>query len=393
MSEKKNVDVIQLWKLPNNFFQLETIEDQFDVIKSITVKAPKTTGVRSRTSISLYDDFLAASFFLITLGLPMLLAFCYTVCIVSYIRGQADYLSYLGYLIAINLVLSLHPKPRDLRHTRLALAIIRYFTYEIVIDRDDPLTKDMGTIDVFNPNTKCQYKHNPIVCLACPHGIFNYGAIIWCCISKWIIGREQYTGAASVVQYVPGLRYMNCLIWAIDVDRRSIKKCLQKPYSSDKSGLKNEKERSKMRGAGMLGMVPDGILGAFRCKVGVDELIIGKRRGLMRICAEEGATVYGAWFFGTTDMLTVVQDPFGIMETISRKLQAGMMFFYGRFFLPIPRRVPVTLVCKPYECEKNAAPTKEQVEDIHQNVYGGLLKVYEDLKIYSGYPDRKLKIT
>jgi hypothetical protein len=48
----------------------------------------------------------------------------------------------------------------------------------------------------------------PLLCLACPHGVFNYGAIIWCCFSRWFVGWEQYTGAANVVKYVPGLRYM-----------------------------------------------------------------------------------------------------------------------------------------------------------------------------------------
>ena len=69
------------------------------------------------------------------------------------------------------------------------------------------------------------------------------------------------------------------------------------------------------------------------------ELVIGKRRGLMRLCLAEGAQVHAAFFFGTSDLLTVVQDPWGLMETLSRKMRAGVMGFYGRWFLPIPRRV------------------------------------------------------
>ncbi len=60
-------------------------------------------------------------------------------------------------------------------------------------------------------------------------------------------------------------------------------------------------------------------------------------------------------------MLTVVQDPFGIMERVSRKFQAGFMGFYGRWYLPIPRRVAVSIVATAYKCEKMASPTNEQV--------------------------------
>lgn len=41
---------------------------------------------------------------------------------------------------------------------------------------------------------------------------------------------------------------------------------------------------------------------------------------------------------------------------------------------------------------KTAAPTAEEVEHLHREVYGGLSKVYEQQKCYAGYPDRQLKV-
>ena len=140
-------------------------------------------------------------------------------------------------------------------------------------------------------------------------------------------------------------------------------------------------------------MVPDGILGAFRSKPGVDELAIGRKRGLLRIAMEEGATVYATWFFGTNDMLTVVQDPWGLMEKVSRKFQAGMLGFYGRWGLPVPRRVAVSVIVAPYKCEKEASPSAEQLEDLHSKVYRGLERTYNHQKAYTGYPNRNLIIT
>jgi len=385
------VEVIKLWQLPDNFFQLETNEEKFDAIKAVTHKA-ENQSLRRPCRLSRHDDLLASSFFLVTLGFPILLSIYFVYSCIQVVTNKMEIESFLKFLVAIAF-LSFHPLPKnysDWRHTRLALALIRYFSYEIIIDRSKPFIQHMGTINItldqFDKNVGL--KKNPLVMLACPHGVFNYGAILWCCVSYWIIGREQYTGAAGVVKYVPGLRYMDPIIWAIDANRQGIKKVLQKPLFSKEKG-----EMSIQRGAGMLGMVPDGILGAFRCRQGVDELVIGKKRGLMRICQEEGAIVFVGWFFGTTDMLTVVTDRFGIMEFISRKLKAGMLLFYGRWFLPIPRRIAVTLSTDAFKCQKLASPTKDQVELVHVALYDRLKKVYEEQKRIAGYADRSLNIT
>jgi len=222
--------------------------------------------------------------------------------------------------------------------------------------------------------------HLPSLYLACPHGVFNYGAVAWCCISRWLVGWYQYTGGAQVVKYVPGMRYLDALVWMINADRTSIKRALQ------------ERANQEQRRGGMLGMVPDGILGAFRSTPGIDELLIGNKRGLMRICLEEGATVHAAWAFGATDMLTVLQDPFGILETLSRRLQVGIMGYYGRWFLPVPYRVPVSLCFNAVRTQKIAMPTQEEVEQLHNDVYGGLVKVYEQQRHFAGYPERMLVI-
>jgi len=408
--DASNMQVIRLWQLPANFFTL-TSSRQWDAIDSTTYPAtayPNAGPHQRRTpcAISFQDDMLAVCFFLVTLGTPLAIA----MSIVASIVLQSLHL--LGLTLAVSVVLAFHPLPRpptssmkgDLRRTRLSLALVRYFSMEVLIDRSNCLLKEVGTRAVqdsgvfFGETNKAgndigESNHDginlPLVCLACPHGVFNYGAIIWCAISQWFVGWEQYTAAASVIHHVPGLRCMNQLVWAEDAGRKSIQKVLRKRCEINAEG----KHNGKRKYGGMLGIVPDGILGAFRCRGGVDELAIGPRRGLMRLCMEEGATVLAAWFFGTTDMLTVVQDPFGIMEYASRKMQAGMMVFYGRWGLPVPRRIPVSLCVAPYKCDKVNNPTKEEVEKVHAAVYGGLRRVYDEQKIYAGYPDRTLHIS
>ena len=139
-------------------------------------------------------------------------------------------------------------------------------------------------------------------------------------------------------------------------------------------------------------MVPDGILGAFRSRPGVDELVIGRKRGLMRIAKEEGATVFACWFFGTNDVLSVVKDPCEVMEAASRKTRVAVMAYYGRWGLPVPRRVALTAAVHAVRASKAEAPTAEQVEELHAAVYGGLERVYAEQRGYAGYPDRSLVV-
>ena len=112
----------------------------------------------------------------------------------------------------------------------------------------------------------------------------------------------------------------------------------------------------------------------------------------MRICAEEGATVLTAWCFGTTDLLTVVQDPCGLLEYASRKLQAGFLGYYGRWGLPVPRRVATTISLSAFKATKCESPSTEQVEALHQGVYSGLERAYEAHKGFAGYPNRSLVV-
>ena len=128
------------------------------------------------------------------------------------------------------------------------------------MDRDDPLAAAGFTPAVDAPERLKEFL--PTVYLACPHGVFPYGAIVWCCYCRWGCGIWQYTGAADVVKRVPGLRYMHSIIWIVSASKRSIVRALRERCAPSSQG--------GARRGGVLGIPPDGILGAFRSKPGVD---------------------------------------------------------------------------------------------------------------------------
>lgn len=365
------IEVIRIWALPDDFFARSAAE-QFDAFRAVTAPAAPLPGRRKPCRMPLIDEALIVCFFMVSLGLPWVLGLSFIYLMVAGSWGA------VAGLVVLYAVLATHPMPHSLRTSRLALALARYLTFEVLVDRSDPAFAVLGTPAV--DDIRYQKEHLPALYLGCPHGVFNYGAILFCCFSRWISGWQQRTGAAKVVLSTPGLRYMDPLIWLVPADRKSLGATLREPLNFDE------------RRGGMLGMVPDGIMGAFASRAGVDSLLIGKRRGLMRIGIEEGATVFASWFFGTTEHLTVVKDPFGLMERASRALQAGIMGYYGRWGMPVPRRVAVTLVVAAVKAPKLAAPTAEQVQQLHCDVYGGLERVYNKLKAYAGYPDQQLVI-
>eukprot|EP00957_Ditylum_brightwellii_P190175 14476265-Ditylum_brightwellii.AAC.1 len=135
----KNIEVIRLWQLPDDFFSLPR-EDQWLVMEKITSKANIITKPRQPCHISRSDDALAIMFFLVTLGLPFL---------VPGLVAAAVYSNSVPHIIGsiiLSVFLALHPLPRgDWRRSRLALALIRYFSMEVLVDRDNPRCADMAT--------------------------------------------------------------------------------------------------------------------------------------------------------------------------------------------------------------------------------------------------------
>ena len=81
---------------------------------------------------------------------------------------------------------------------------------------------------------------------------------------------SKCTGGAAIVSKTPGLQYLAPLVWLIVSDKPSIVKALRE------RGCKSEP-----RSGGMVGMLADGLLGAFRTQPGVDSLLIGRELGLI----------------------------------------------------------------------------------------------------------------
>lgn len=367
--------MIEFWRLPLNFYTLE-LDEQWRALAEVTVAAEPIYEKRKPCSMPWTQQLQVVLWISVGLGLP--LAIVPVSIFLSFRSWRA-----LTFWLAALLLLALHPLApysMESRRRRMGLLLARYFSFVVVVDKKLKYEQLYCTPEVDKVEKQLGIPW-PIITLACPHGVLNFGAICWVNFERWLIGMEQYTAGANAVKYTPGLRHFTQGLWVISADRKSLKRCLQ------------ERPTEKRQRGGCVGVVPDGIAGIFHSKPGTDILHLGKKRGLMRIALEEGACVGAGWFSGTTDCFTIVQDPLGIMRSVSRKLGLSLFLFYGRWGLPIPRRSPTSCIMCTTILEKNDSPTTEQVEEAHQKVYGGMVDKFHRLKSYVGLSDRTLVLT
>jgi hypothetical protein len=363
---------IRLWALPANFFEVSDAE-RFEMMHAVTSDASLRDTLRQPPPMPVIDQLLA----IMTCSLvavPLLLPVAWVTLLIM------GYVHLLSASIALVAVLCLHPIRHSLvyRRNRFGLLWARYFGFEILLDRDQsPSAAVAATPAVLAPSQPDGGTAGPggvgRVNLACPHGVMNFGAMIFTFFSRWLCGSDQRTAVADAVTLVPGLRHVAAPLWPVSAARKSVDKWLAANTT--------------------LGVVPDGIGGIFEAAGSVpwgeDALSLGRKRGLMKLLLRHGATCMPGYFIGTLQLFSVSQDPFGILRALSRQLRVSLFFFHGRFGLPIPRRGPITAVVAfvPAPSGPMLEPTEEQVEAHHKRVYGALVDAYDTAKACVGLGD------
>jgi hypothetical protein len=107
-------------------------------------------------------------------------------------------------------------------------------------------------------------------------------------------------------------------------------------------------------------VIPGGIAEMFMLDDHKERIYLRKRFGFIKVALEVGADLVPIYHFGASRVLRISRSR--IMQTISRTLKVSLILFYGRAYLPIPRRHPVlTVIGAPIAVQKVANPTREQV--------------------------------
>ena len=142
-------------------------------------------------------------------------------------------------------------------------------------------------------------------------------------------------------------------------------------------------------------LVPGGIASVFFSDEENEQIYVEKRKGFCRLALQQGTPLVPVYAFGATQLLTVVPKSHdGFWARMSRKYRLALMFFYGTFYLPIPR--PRKLVCvtgKPIAVAKDLNPSAKAVNALHARFVDELRALYQRHQAtVAGYENKPLTI-
>ncbi len=124
-----------------------------------------------------------------------------------------------------------------------------------------------------------------------------------------------------------------------------------------------------------------------------ETILLKKRKGFVKLALESGASIVPCYVFGNTSAMTVIADPWGILQSISRKIGIALAIAVGRYGFPVPFRVPITLVLgKPIQVPKNPKASEEEVDRIHSEVLNAFEDLFGRYKSDYGWKSKTLKI-
>ena len=249
-----------------------------------------------------------------------------------------------------------------------ALCLCRYFHFRWVdaIDVREQWKRD-GT-DLRSPyDASRRY-------LACwmPHGILPVGTLLGGSHleAHWPKLYGKF-GVAKSIYRLPLLRQVLGLFGIASAE-----------YGDMKRGLKHHN----------MSLMPGGIAEIFLCDKQVERLYLKERKGFCKLALTTGADVSLLYLYGATQTYDFAKPQAGsVLSWVSRKAGVSLLLFHGRWYLPIPYRVPITLVCgQSIRVQQTAEPTKEQVEALHQQVMSEVTTLFYKHREEAG-PDWKDK--
>jgi Diacylglycerol acyltransferase len=85
-----------------------------------------------------------------------------------------------------------------------------------------------------------------------------------------------------------------------------------------------------------------------------------------------------------------------MLQKVSRMIGFGLIIFYGRYYLPIPRRIPVLGVrgkaISTRHLQKNQNPSMEQIQDIQNKLIDSMQQLFDQTKHLYGWEGKQLII-
>ncbi|KAL3937644.1 MAG: hypothetical protein SGBAC_007296 [Bacillariaceae sp.] len=244
----------------------------------------------------------------------------------------------------------------------LAIQVVKYFSFRMVVE----------TV----PDKESRQR----IMVAPPHGVFPYGNILAMMAYPTLCGNTFRGLAASSALAPPGFKQILRSIGAVDASRNVARKVLE--------------------GGESLGISTGGVAEVFETNENDECILLKERIGLIKLAIRTGSDLVPCYLFGNTKLLSCWAGegiPKGrqVLEYISRKVGFALILIFGRFGLPVPRRIPVLGVMgKPIpthhiQCEE---PSPEQIKEVQDKLLDEMQDIFDRYKGLYGWEDKKLII-
>lgn len=194
-----------------------------------------------------------------------------------------------------------------------------------------------------------------------PHGVISF-----CGMCAMVNAPEELrhakTAAASAVMKVPILKNVMGIFGLTDASASNLRKQFRN------EGIK-----------GSVCIYIGGIAELFLSSRKVEKLYLSKRKGFIKLALREGVDIIPVYLFGNTSVLTVLKG--GPLAQLSRKLQASVTYFWGAYYLPIPRNEKLVYARGPMMGLPHIPnPTNEDINKWHAKYCEEVNRLFETYK-------------
>ncbi|CAB9530266.1 Diacylglycerol O-acyltransferase 2-like protein 6 [Seminavis robusta] len=358
---------IDVWAVPPHLFKIEK-EERIKIIESMALSKEQTlvkhteegpfepNSLTTPAHISFVEEAVVVVSLGIMIGGPLawIASMITILCVGTWTQCAVA--------VLISAILAYHPMP-SVEYSREHIisswwtrCIYKYFSYRFVWSGDSHIKIHEAV---------------PWIGAGPPHGVMPFANVLSIPGINAVPGIDFLGAPASVVMNTPFLRYLT-IYPSVPVGGASLQKATEAGHC--------------------VGIVPDGIAGIFRQNEHKEVVALKHRKGLARHALRTGTNILPAYSFGNTSCFSAWWDPSGYMEKISRKAQASIFVYWGRFGLPIPRRCQITMVYgDPIYVDKVAEPAQKQIDELHEKILNGIRDCFEEHKASLGWGDKELE--
>eukprot|EP01035_Chromulina_nebulosa_P019352 gene19352-25217_t len=221
----------------------------------------------------------------------------------------------------------------------------------------------------------------PSIIVGPPHGVFPFGSLLGCMSIPRTSGVYMRGIAASALLYFPIIGNFLRYVGIIDASRKNVIKHLNNGES--------------------IGISSGGIAEIFETKNVVNNntdryqecIILKSRGGICKLALTTGSYLIPSYIFGNSKCLSIWYDKYGIMLKLSRLFRVSIVFFWGRWYLPIPYRTPILGVLgEPIHVVKNENPTQQDVNELLSILEVKIKELFDKHKAAYGWENVELII-